>query len=134
MMRNVVLEIYALAVCFVCLVVMSATIAIAGYAGVSVYSPRTTIYAAQLQPYLDNDAFRKTIMTPDAGGGDATISDADVTKQREKALNDLLETQKASGIQLILSQIGPFVIAFLLFVMHWSMGATIRRSRDELTV
>ena len=128
-MKNIVLEIYALAVCFVCLAVLAATISIAGYAAVSVYSPRTTIYAAQIQPYLDNDSFRKTIMTPDAGGADANLSDADVTKQREKALADLLETQKTSGIQLLISQIGPFVIALILFMMHWGMGATIRRSR-----
>ena len=93
-MKNIVLEIYALAVCFVCLAVLAATLSIAGYAAVSVYSPRTTIYAAQIQPYLDNDSFRKTIMTPDAGGADANITDADVTKQREKALADLLQTQK----------------------------------------
>jgi hypothetical protein len=129
-MKNVVLEIYALAVCFVCLFVLSTTISIAAYSTISIVSPATTIYAAQIQPYMDNDSFRKTILTPDAGGADTAASDADVTKQREKALADLLDMQRSSGIQLLLSQAGPFVIGLILFLIHWSMAAAIRRSRE----
>jgi hypothetical protein len=128
-MKNIALEIYALAVCFVCLFALSATVSIGTYATISIVSPSTTIYAAQIQPYLDNDSFRKTVMTPDMNGSDTT-SEADVTKQRVKALADLLDMQKSSGIQLLLSQTGPFVIALVLFLIHWNMAAGIRRRRE----
>ena len=156
MMKKPILEIYALAVCFVALVCFVIALGIGVYDLIQIANPVFTINAYEYDRHQSNEAFRRfpgfpglhgMVGFPAFGSGGATggvviepgipiepttpAVEEEVTRQREESYEATLRSEQRRGMQSFLRVVIVLVIDVLVFVPHWFLA---RRTREASMV
>ncbi len=149
-MKKSILEIYALAVCFVALVCFVIALGIGVYDLIQIANPVFTINAYEYDRHQSNEAFRRFpglhgMVGPrhlafGSGGttGEVVIEPGipieptapaakeEVTRQREESYQAALRSERRRGMQSVLRVVIILVIDVLVFVPHWFLARRIR--------
>ena len=122
-MKKTILEIYALAVCFVTLVCFVITLGIAGYDLLEMTVPEFTLESSKYQKHQTNEAFTKSC-------GDDTkyelLSEDEITEKREKSYKAILKSEKRDGIQSFIQCLIILIIDCGVFWSHWYIARKAR--------
>ena len=147
-MKKSILEIYALAVCFVALVCFVIALGIGVYDLIQIANPVFTINAYEYDRHQSNEAFRRFPGLPGMVGfggatGEVVIEpgipvepttpavEEEVTRQREESYQAALRSERRRGMQSFLRVVIVLAIDVLLFVPHWFLA---RRTREASMV
>lgn len=133
-MKKSVLEIYALAVCFVAVVCFVVALGIAGYSTLEIAKPDFTINSWQYTRHQTNDAFWRD------SGGDRDCdpdkkkkerqSELELTKRREDSYAKVLSSEQRDGTQTLVKCLIIMLIDAIVFAFHWVLA---RRARSSST-
>jgi len=134
-MKRSILEIYALAVCFLALLCFVIALGIGVYDLIQIANPEFTISAYEYERHQSNEGFDTVRGSP--GRGLRGISpgipiesterpEEEVTQQREESFQAALRFERRRGMQSLIQIIIILVIDVLVFVPHWLW---IRRTR-----
>ena len=129
-MKKSILEIYALAVCFVTVVCFAVALGIAGYSVLEISKPDFTISAWQYTQHQTNDAFWN-------GCGESRFCgpnekkkerphEPELTKQREDSYARSLSNEQRGGSQTLVKCLIIMLIDAIIFALHWVVA---RRAR-----
>lgn len=125
-MKRSLLEIYALAVCFVTVICFAITLGIGIYDVVEITHPDLTLWAHQYKSHQTNEAF-----TADWPQERRAIGEDAITKQRETSYRITLAAERRSGIQ---SGVRVLIVVFIniaLFLTHWRLAKQTRKAMTE---
>lgn len=129
-MKKSILEIYALAVCFVTVVCFVVSLGIATYSVLEIVKPEFTVNSSQFSQHQTNDAFwdscgANRYCGPEAKKKDRP-SEADVTKQRNDSYARVLASEQRDGSQVLVKCFIIMLIDLVVFGFHWVVA---RRAR-----
>ena len=125
-MKRSLIEIYALAVCFVTVSCLAVAMGIALYDLVQIAYPEITLYSHQYERHQSNASFRASYQN-DAKDL-AALSEDQVTKRREESYRSVLNGERRDGWQSLLRMAIVMLIDVLFFVVHWRLA---KRSRES---
>ncbi len=134
-MKKTILEVYALAVCFVTLTCFVIVAGIASYSLVAVIKPEFTLNSWQYSMHQTNDAFwsgngRPTpFAMPDDRKAEKSErpSEAELTKRREESYRRAIANEQRDGSQSLVKCLIIILIDASVFWLHWVIG---RRARS----
>ena len=143
LMKKPILEMYALAVCFVALVCFVIALGIGVYDLIQIANPVFTINAYEYDRHQSNEAFRRFPgLHGMVGFGGATgevvtgpgipvepttpAVEEEVTRQRGESYQAALRSEQRRGMQSVLRVVIILVIDVLVFVPHWFLARRIR--------
>lgn len=132
-MKKTILEIYALAVCFVTLTCFVIALGIAVYSAIAIAKPDFTISSWQYTTHLTNDAFwnggcagrqycgpqEKNVERP---------TESELTKQREETYRRILASEQRDSSQTLVKCIIVMLIDVGAFLLHWFLAKRARAS------
>jgi len=131
-MKKSILEIYALAVCFVALLCFVIVLGIGMYDLIQITNPEFTLNAYEYERYQSNEAFSGSPgralrgIAPGIPIEPAQRPEEEVTQQREKSYQAALRSERRAGMQSLIQIMIILVIDVLVFVPHWFL---VRRRR-----
>jgi len=134
-MKKSILEIYALAVCFLALLCFVIALGIGVYDLIQIANPEFTISAYEYERHQSNEAFDtvrgspgRTLrgISPGIPIEPTERPEEEVTQQREESFQAALRFERRRGMQSLIQIIIILVIDVLVFVPHWLW---IRRTR-----
>ena len=134
-MKKSILEIYALAVCFVALLCFVIALGIGVYDLIQITNPEFTINVYEYERHQSNEAFDTVRGSPGrAFGGIAPgipiestqRPEEEVTQQREESYQSALRSEGRRGMQSLIRIVIILVIDVLVVVPHWLW---VRRTR-----
>ena len=127
------LEIYALAVCFIALVCFVVALGIGVYDLIQIASPEFTLNAYEYERHQSNETF---------GGGSPGRAlrgiapgipiepterpEEEVTQQREESFQSALRSERRRGMQSLIQIMIILVIDVLVFAPHWLLARNTR--------
>lgn len=131
-MKKTILEIYALAVCFITVACFIVTLGIAMYNIVAVFKPDFTISAMEYSRFQNNDAFWNgcgigLYCRPEEKKKERP-SEAELTKQREEAYGLALANEQRSSMQTLVKCLLVLLVDAIAFAIHWKIGRSARTS------
>ncbi|MDR2240704.1 MAG: hypothetical protein LBE33_09700 [Zoogloeaceae bacterium] len=132
-MKKTILEIYALAVCFVTVVCFVACLGVASYSVVQIANPNFTMHSYEYNRYQTNDAFWKDCgryYCSDEEKKRPRPPEAEVTKQREDAFALALASEQRDGYQTLVKTLIVILIDLVVFAAHWVIA---RRARVNVS-
>lgn len=124
-MKKTILEIYALAVCFIVIICFSFTLGLAVYDLIQIKYPSFTLSAWQYEQYQSNESFCSKRPGDEKMCANKTASD--ITRLRETAYASALQGEQRDGWQGIVKSIIIFFICLFIFIPHWFIA---RRARN----
>jgi hypothetical protein len=132
-MKKTVLEIYALAICFVTVVCFVIALGIAAYGIVGIANPGFTMSSWVYAQHQTNDAFWNGPNAPRVHGGTDDKSkerpnEAELTKQREASYERALASERRDNLQSIAKSSIVMLIDMIVFFLHWLIARRERRS------
>ncbi len=130
-MKKSILEIYALAVCFVTLLCFVIALGIGVYDLIQIANPEFTISAYEYERHQSNEAFDTVRGSP--GRALRGIApgipieptqrpEEEVTQQREESYQAALRSEGRRGMQSLIQMVIVLVIDVLVFVPHWLLA------------
>ncbi len=133
-MKKSILEIYALAVCFIALVCFVVVLGIGLYDLIQIASPEFTLNAYEYERHQSNENFRGS---PGRAGLRGAIApgipiepterpEEEVTQQREESFQAALRSERRRGLQSLIQIMIILVIDVLVFVPHWLLARNTR--------
>ena len=125
-MKRSLVEIYALAVCFVTVTCFAVAAGIAIYDLVQIAYPEITLNSHEYERHQSNTAYR-TSYYPDAKSI-AALSEEEVTKRREESYRSALNGEKRDGWQSLLRMAIVMLVDALFFFVHWRLAKRVRES------
>jgi len=134
-MKKSILEIYALAVCFVALVCFVIALGIGVYDLIQITNPEFTINVYEYERHQSNEAFEGVRGSPGralrgiAPGIPVEPTERpaeEITQQREESYQAALRSERRRGMQSLIRIVIIVVIDVLVFVPHWLL---FRRTR-----
>ena len=135
-MKKPILEIYALAVCFVTLVCFVIALGIGVYDLIQIANPEFTINAYEYERHQSNEAFRRSprIQLRGVASGvpiePTEPSEEELTSQREESYQAALRSERRQAGQSLTMIAIVLVIDVLVFLPHWLLA---RRRRAVST-
>lgn len=131
-MKKTILEIYALAVCFVTVVCFVIALGIAAYGIVGIASPNFTISSWVYTQHQTNDAFWNSPGDPRVRGGADDKSkerpnEEALTKQREASYERALASERRDNLQSVVKSSIVMLIDTIVFFLHWLIARRERR-------
>ena len=123
-MKQSILEIYALAVCFVTLVCFATALGIGMYDLIEIANPEVMIRSFEYEQHKSNETFRLVL----AARGIADMPEEEVTRQREESYQEILRAEGRQGMQSFLQVVIILVIDVLVFAPHWFLARSIRKA------
>lgn len=131
-MKKSILEIYALAVCFVTVVCFVVTLGIATYSVLEIAKPEFTLNSWQYSQHQTNDAYWNNCSGGRYCGPEEKKkerpSEPELTKQREESFARALSNEQRDGSQTLVKCLIVLLIDAAAFALHWLL------SRRALTV
>ena len=123
-MKKTVLEIYALAVCFVTVVCFVIALGIAAYAVVGIANPDFTMSSWVYTQHQTNDAFWNGPGSPQVHGvadekSKERPNEPELTKQREKSYERALASERRESSQAVVKSSIVMIIDIIVFFLHW---------------
>ncbi len=127
-MKKSILEIYALAVCFVALVCFLIALGIGVYDLIQITSPEFTINVYEYERHQSNEAFRGSPgialrgIAPGIPIEPTERPEEEVTQQREESYQAALRSERRRGMQSLIQIVIILVIDVLVFLPHWLLA------------
>ena len=131
-MKKTILEIYALAVCFVTVICFVACLGVAGYSVIEISKPDFTMRSWDYNQYQTNDAFWKDCghrYCSDEEKKKPRPSEEELTKQRQDAFSRALISEQRDGAQTLVKTLIVMLIDIVVFFVHWVIA---RRARANV--
>lgn len=125
-MKRSMLEIYALAVCFVTVTCFAIVTGIAIYDVVQIAAPEITLHSGQYERHQSNAAFRNSYH-PDPKAI-AALPEEEITKRRQESYVSTLNAERRDGWQSLLRMAIIMLIDVVFFVVHWQLAKRVRES------
>ncbi|MYM87089.1 hypothetical protein GTP91_07830 [Rugamonas sp. FT82W] len=130
-MKKSILEIYALAVCFVTVVCFVVALGIATYSVLEIAKPDFTLSSWQYNQHQTNEAFWNGCGTNRYCGSEEKQKDrpseADLTKKRRESYERILVSEQRDGFQALVKCLIIMLIDLVVFGFHWVLA---RRARS----
>ncbi len=120
-MKKSLLEIYALAVCFVTVICFAIVLGIGLYDILEMSNPEMTIKSYQYQRHQSNEAFSRN-----KSKYKEKYSEAEITKIREKSYSVALKAEQRDAIQSFIRVLIIMLIDIIIFLIHWRLGKYAR--------
>lgn len=130
-MKKSILEIYALAVCFVNIVCLVVALGIAFYNVVQMMDPQFTLSSYDYNRHQNNDAFWRT---PDKPYGSETkeirprLSEEELTKQRLESYQQTIKAEYRDAAQSFTKALIVIALDIILFLVHWRIAHRAREA------
>jgi hypothetical protein len=130
-MKKTILEIYALAVCFVTVMCFVIGLGVAAYNLLAIVKPDFTINSRQYTTHQTNDAFwnngcaGRQYCSPQEKKVERP-SETELTKQREESFGRILANEQRNSSQTLVQCLILILIDAAAFVLHWLLA---RRAR-----
>ena len=122
-MKKALLEIYALAICFVTIICFAVALGIGVYDILEMSKPELTLISHQYEKHQTNEAFTR------CWPKDKEIpTDSEITKQREESYKVVLEAEQRDAVQSFIRVLIVILIDMAIFFVHWRLA---RRSRES---
>ena len=127
-MKKPILEIYALAVCFVTLVCFVIALGIGVYDLIQIANPEFTMNAYEYQRHQSNEAFGRSPriqlrgIAPGVPVGPTERSEEELTRQREESYQTALRSEQRRAGQSLTMMAIVLVIDVLVFLPHWLLA------------
>ena len=121
--KKTFLELYALAVCFINVLIGSIAVGVIVYSMVSVVSPELTLSGWEYSKYQSNDEFIAS--RPDTENfynKFKNMSEQEIARAREAAYRIALKAERRDGVQSIVRFCIVLLIQIILFVVHWKLA------------
>ncbi|MBS0358374.1 MAG: hypothetical protein JSS53_03770 [Proteobacteria bacterium] len=125
-MKKSILEIYALAVCFVVIICFSVTLGRGIYDVIQIVNPSFTLSSWEYQRYQSNENFC-TNAAINKKANCASPNNIETTKMREAAYAIALKGEQRTGFQGLVTSLIVLLVSILIFIPHWMIA---RKSRD----
>ncbi len=139
-MKKSMLEMYALAVCFVTLLCFVIALGIGIYNLIRVVNPEFTLNAYEYERHQSNEAFQGSPgmelrlelrgLAPARSAEAPEPSDEELTRQREQSYQNVMRAELRRGTQS-LTMVGIVIfIDLLVFAVHWLLARKARLSME----
>ncbi|MDD4911451.1 MAG: hypothetical protein PHP57_04095 [Sideroxydans sp.] len=135
-MKKSILEIYALAVCFIAVICFAVALGLATYSLVEIEKPEFTISSWQYLRHKTNDSYWKGCPNGQYCGpsknGWEHLSEQELTKGREESFAHELSQEQRDGTQTLVKCLVVMLTNLLFFSVHWFVARRARAnaSRD----
>jgi hypothetical protein len=136
--KKTVLEIYALAVCFVTVVCFVVSLGFGIYGVIGMISPEFTMSSLAYTQHQTNDAFWSGPtgwsgpIGPRLRGPDEKMkerpSEPELSKQREESYARALASERRDNAQVAVKALIVIVIDLVVFLFHWLVARRARAS------
>lgn len=120
-MKKSLLEIYALAICFVTIICFAVVLGIGLYDILEMSNPEMTIKSYQYQKHQSNEAF-----TRNWSKKKEKRSETEITETREKSYSVALKAEQRDAIQSFIRVLIIMLINFIIFLIHWRLAKHAR--------
>ena len=130
-MKKSLLEIYALAVCFITIACFVVTLGIALYALVGIADPEFTLNSYQFAQYQTNDQYWRGCGIGNCVGVERKgerPAEADLTRQREEAFARALSNERRESSQTLVKSLIVLLVDSAVFAVHWVIARHARSS------
>lgn len=129
-MKKSILEIYALAVCFVTVVCFVVALGIAAYSILAIAKPEFTINTWQHSRHQTNDAYWGNCSGGNYCGSEdkkkERPGEAELTKQREESFARALLNEQREGSQTLVKFLIVMLVDAAAFALHWRLSRHAR--------
>jgi hypothetical protein len=128
-LRKTILEIYALAVCFVAVVCFVVALGMALYSLVGIANPEFTLDSWKYEQHQTNDTFFNGPhgrVSPDEKR--VRPSAPELTRLRTESYAAAIAAERRENVQTLVKTLIVMAIDVLVFLGHWAIG---RRARTE---
>lgn len=131
-MKKSILEIYALAVCFVTVVCFVVAFGMAIYAVVGIADPEFTMRSWTYEQHHSNETYWAS-----HGGNqycntdekkNERPSEADLTKRREESYARVISSEHRDSAQMLVKTVIVILIDMVVFLFHWGIARRARSS------
>jgi hypothetical protein len=132
-MKKTILEIYALAVCFVTVTCFIICLGIFGYSLIQINKPEFTMHSYVYDQYQSNDAYRKECRSrycSDEDKKEPRPSEEKITKQRLEAFSIALKSEEREGYQTLVKTLIIMLADASAFFIHWIISKKARNSNN----
>lgn len=130
-MKKSLIEIYALAVCFVCAAVFTIFVSIGIYSVFEITNPEFTMSSYEYDRHYNNERFlehKLSTLSKDHDTPYATMSQAELTAARERSFQAALDKERRSGRQSVARALIAVLMLSLMFGIHWVIAKRARRN------
>ena len=132
-MKKTILEIYALAVCFVTVICGVVALGIAAYSLLAIGKPDFTIDTWSYSQHQTNDAYWNACSGGCAGAyrappvaGKERPAEEQVTKLREASYTAVLSNEQRNAAQTLTKTLIVLLIDSVFFLLHWQVAKRAR--------
>ncbi len=135
-MKKTILEIYALAVCFVSIICFVVCLGVAGYSLVQIAKPDFTMSSRQFEEYQSNDIYwerngsgryyGKSGYCSKEDKSNVRPSESDLSKQRTEAFASAKTLEQRDGGQTLVKTLIIILVNALAFLIHWRIARSAR--------
>lgn len=115
--KRTLLEIYALAVCFINVLIGSIAVGVIIYGMVSIVTPELTLSSWEYSRYQSNNNFIEN--HPETFVG---VAQEEITQRRAEAYRIALSSEQRAGKQSIIQFSVVLLVQIILFVVHWRLA------------
>ena len=129
-MKKSLLEIYALAVCFITIVCFVISLGVALYSIVEIANPEFAMNSYQYSRYQSNNAYWLSISSLNDYRNKEMQrpSEEELTKQRTEAYRLAVILEIRDGYQGLTKTTIIFLIAIVVFFIHWRIARSARET------
>lgn len=124
-MKKSLLEIYALAVCFVTLICFAVSLGIGIYDVLEMTAPKFTLKSSDFERHKTNEAFTRGWKEEKR----KKYTEEEIVNLREESYQVALTKEKRDAAQSLIRIIIIIIIDIVLFVIHWKIA---KRARESL--
>lgn len=123
-MKKTILEVYALAVCFVTVVCAVVALGIGAYDLLEITNPEFTLSAHQYERHQTNEAF----FTRECKDETREKSEDEKTQQRLGSYERALKAESRDAVQSFVKVLIVLAIDILVFLIHWRIARYAREA------
>jgi len=120
-MKKTLLEIYALAVCFVTLICFVISLGIGLYDIIEIVNPEFTMASYKFEQHQTNDEFVKSL-SKEKEAQIQGLSEEKITKLRKESYQRAIKSEKREAFQSITRIIIILFINTVVFLIHWFLA------------
>ncbi len=125
-MKKTILEIYALAVCFIIIICFAVTLGMAIHDVIQIKYPSFTLNAWQYEKFQSNENFCSNKLVTGVKNQCPSQNENELTKMREAAYATSLKNEQRNGLQGLVNALIIILINIIIFIPHWIIA---RRAR-----
>ena len=125
-MKKTILEIYALAVCFLVVICFAITLGVAIYDVLKISHPSFTLSSWEYNKFQSNDNFCSSNGPAGTQNQCSNQSETSITNKREAAYAISLKGEQRNGLQSLVNSLIVLFINIVIFVPHWIIARKAR--------